>query len=467
MPSQSDPSADEASHEAWLKAAARSLKGADLGSLVTRTVEGVEVRPLYDAAPPGERLRTAVGWDIRASVRASSPETANALAHEALGGGASSILMQGAPAAAEGMARSLEDVVLEAAPVALDAGFAGPLAAEWLGQAAKGSPSALLALHLDPLRAFAEAGRSPGPIQAHVRGAAEVGAALAATYPEASLFLASGLAAHEAGGSPAQELGMMASAAVAYVRALGQAGVTSDGAMERIVLGLAVDGQVLVSIAKLRAARRIWARIATAHGSAAPARIEARSSRRMLTAIDPWTNLLRLTVAGFAGVVGGADAMVLGAYTDALGALDERARRLARNTQLILAEEAHLGRASDAMAGSWAIEALTDQLARQGWSCFQSIEQQGGLAEALMGGGLAAEVARVRDARDEAVDGGSLPILGVTLYPEPEPLPIDVEPEVEVTWRDGRLPGPDSRCAPLRPVRISAQAEQPAQDLGP
>jgi methylmalonyl-CoA mutase len=472
MPSQTDPSADEAGHDAWMKAAARSLKGAAIESLAIRTVDGVQIRPLYDAAPVSERLRSAVGWDVRASVRSASPEAANALAHEALGGGATSLLIEidetGPIGSAADMARALEGVVLEAAPAALDAGLLAPLAAEWLGEAAKGSPAAPLAFHLDPLGAFAEAGECPGPVEAHLRRAAETATALAGIYPQASLFLASGRAAHEAGGSPAQELGMMAAAAVAYVRALSAAGMAPPAALGRIVLGLAVDEQVLVSVAKLRAARRIWARIAAAWASASPARIEARSSGRMLTAVDPWTNLLRLTVAGFSGAVGGADALVLGTFTDALGLPTERARRLARNTQLILAEEAHLGGAADATAGAWAIESLTDQLARQGWMFFQTIERQNGLLANLTSGRLAAEVAAVRAAREMAVAEGALPILGVTHFPDPQPLPVEVEPPPgpgRPRSADIRLPGPDSRCPPLSPHRVSARAEPIVQDL--
>ena len=474
MPSRTDPSADDAGHAAWLEAAVRSLKGAGIESLTTRTVEGVEIQPLYDTEPTVERLRTAVGWDVRASVRTTSPEAANLLAHEALGGGATSLLLEiggeGTIGSAVDMARALGGVVMEAAPVALDAGFHGPLAAEWLAEAAKGSPAAGLALHLDPLGAFADRGESPGPIEAHLRRAAGVGAALAGAYPQASLFLASGRAAHEAGGSAAQELGMTAAAAVGYARALGEVGLEPDAALDRIVLGVAVDELVLTAIAKLRAARRIWARIAAAWGSRAPARIEARSSRRMLTATDPWTNLLRQTVAGFAGAVGGADSLVLGSFTDALGAPAERARRLARNTQLILAEEAHLGHAADAMAGAWAVETLTDQLARQGWNCFQAIERQGGLASALASGFIAVEVAAVRAAREAAVGEGAQPILGVTRFPDPEALAVEVESAPERSAGsppEARLPGPDSRCAPLRPLRVSAMAEQALQGLDP
>ncbi|HEY5411718.1 MAG TPA: methylmalonyl-CoA mutase family protein [Caulobacteraceae bacterium] len=473
MPSPTIPDADPAGREAWLKAAARTLKGAPIASLATRTVDGIEIAALYDGGVAPDCLPTAAGWDIRALIDADHAAEANALGLEALGGGATSLLLVvdgsgvGSPA---DMARVLQGVVLEAGPAALDAGLLGPLAAEWLGDAAKGSPAARLDFHMDPLGAFAEAGQSPGPIEAHVERAAEVGAALAGTYPHASLLLASGRAAHEAGGSAAQELGVMAAAGVAYAKALARAGLPPEAAFGRITLGLSVDSDVLVGIAKLRAARRIWARIAAALGSRAPARIEVRSSRRMLTAADPWTNLLRLTLAGFAGAVGGADAMILGAFTDALGRPAERARRLARNTQLILSDEAGLGHAADPAAGAWALEALSDQLARQGWSILQAIEQRGGLAAALGSGFITAEVAGVRAAREQAIGDGVLPILGVTDFPDPEPLPVETLAPRAPRGRavpDIRLPGPDSRCPPLTPIRVSVLAEDIARDLAP
>ena len=469
MANETTPAVGPAGREAWLKAALKTLKGAPIESLAAHTVDGLDIEPLYDAAPERGRVRADAGWDIRASISAVNPAEANALAHEALGGGATSLLLDiGTLTSAADMAQALDGVVLEAAPVALDAGLQGLFAAEWLAGAAKGAPSAKLSLHLDPLGAFAAAGQVPGPIEARLARAAETAASLAGTYPEASLFLASGRSAHEAGGSPAHELGMAAAAALAYAKALADAGLPPQAGFARIVLGLSVDADVLVSIAKLRAARRIWARIVSACGVDAPARIEARSSHRMLTAADPWTNLLRLTLAGFAGAVGAADTVVLGAFTDALGRPTERARRLARNTQLILLEEAGLGRLADPAAGAWAMESLTDRLARQGWSFFQAIERQGGLAAALMSGFISGEIAKTRAAREVELEEGRRPILGVTDFPDPEPLPVDVEPTVAGRPSpDVGLLGPDSRCSPLAPVRLSATAERVTGDLEP
>ncbi len=469
MANKTTPAVGSPGREAWLKAALKTLKGAPVESLAAHTVDGLDIEPLYDAAPELGPVRADAGWDIRASIAAANAAEANALALAALGGGANSLLLGAqAVASAADMAQALDGVVLEAAPVALDAGLLGPLAADWLAGAAKGAPSAKLALHLDPLGAFAVAGESPGSIEAHLARAAEIAASLAGTYPEASLFLASGRASHEAGGSPAHELGMAAAAAVAYARALADAGLPLQAGFARIVIGLSADAEVLVSVAKLRAARRIWARIAAACGVEAPARIEARSSHRMLTAADPWTNLLRLTLAGFAAAVGGADAVVLGAFTDALGRPAERARRLARNTQLILLEEAGLGRIGDPAAGAWAMESLTDQLARQSWLFFQAIERQGGLSAALTSGFISDEVAKTRAGRESELEEGRRPILGVTDFTDPEPLPVQVEPAIPGRpAADVGAPGPNSRCPPLQPVQLSTVAEQVAGDLEP
>jgi hypothetical protein len=141
-----------------------------------------------------------------------------------------------------------------------------------------------------------------------------------------------------------------------------------------IVLGLSADADYFATLAKLRAARLIWDRLTSACGVTVAARIEARSSRRMLTAQDPWTNMLRQTAAGVGAALGGADAIQLGCFTDALGRPTPFARRQSRNAQLVLMEESHLGRVADPAGGAWFLESLTDDLARRAWARFQAIE---------------------------------------------------------------------------------------------
>lgn len=457
----------------WLAAVARTLKGAAIDTLAGHTPDGLAVQPLYTAdgaiAPatvPSAPRDGERAWDIRAAVAHPDPARANAQILEDLAGGASSVSIKIDPSGRDGvavgsadaLARLLDGVMLEVAPVALDAEFLGRQATAWLGGAAKAAPAAPLVFHLDPLSAFAAAGASPGPVEHHVSVAAADASGIADTYPKASLFAASGRVVHEAGGSPAAELAFAAACALAYAKAQTTAGMTAEAAFGRIVLGLSVDGDVLASIAKLRAARVVWAKIACACGASGPARIEARSSRRMLTRADPWTNLVRLTAAGFAAAVGGGDAIVLGAFTDALGPPSPLARRLARDTQLIAMDEAHVGAVADPLAGAWAVEALTDDLARAAWSRFTAIEAAGGIVTALASGLIAAGVEADRAALTAAIAAGEIKIVGVTNFVGAAASPVEVEPvhAISTPAPDPRLPGPDSHCPALTPIRLEA-----------
>ncbi|MGH6965859.1 MAG: methylmalonyl-CoA mutase family protein [Phenylobacterium sp.] len=451
----------------WRALVAKTLGETPFDSLEKVTVEGLAIEPLYaPAAAPAIAPRASDGdrpWDLRTLTAHPDVVRANSEILRDLEGGAASALVRIDPTgrtgvaigSAAGLAQALSGVILELAPIALDAGFLGPQAADWLGVAAKASPNALLRFNLDPLNAFAETGASPGPIEAHLISAATVGARLAEVYPQAQLFLASGRAAHEAGGGEALEVAFAAAAAIAYAKALVRAGLPMADAFARITLGLCADGDYFLTIAKLRAARAVWARVAAACHADPTARLEVRSSRRMLTAKDAWTNMIRLTTAGFGAAVGGADAVVLGNFTDALGLPTAFARRQSRNAQLVLMEEAHVGRVSDPAAGAGYVEALTDQIAREAWPRFQAIEAAGGVIAALTSGLIAAEVAAANAARPAAR------IIGVTAFPPDKDAPVEVEIAAAkpVQAPSPRLPGPDSACPPLTPMRLSEAFE--------
>jgi methylmalonyl-CoA mutase len=396
-------------------------------------------------------------WDVRTVTWHPDPARANADILEDLKGGASSVAVTVRDP--DLLPRMLERVMTDIAPVSLDAGFLGPRAADALGAVAKASPAAPLAFDMDPLSAFAREGASPGPIESHLISAATVGARLLATYPKATLMAASATCVHEAGGTEAQELAFMAASGVAYARVLVRQGVGMDDALGAIVLRITADQDYFLSIAKLRAARRIWARVITACGATAPTRIEARSSGRMLTAADPWTNLVRLTAAGFAAAVGGADIVTLGCFTDALGLPSPLARRQARNTQLVLMEEAHLGRVADPAAGAGYVDALTEELAVKAWAGFQAIEAAGGLVEALRSGRIAAEVAESRAVLEADVRDGRRKVLGVTDFRAAETTPVEIESMPQIRQaQPTRLPGEDSACPPLKPWRLEEAA---------
>ncbi|MGU3455386.1 methylmalonyl-CoA mutase family protein [Brevundimonas sp. M1A4_2e] len=420
----------------WREAAVKALKERPLESLIHLDADHLATKPLYGAANGGEpvfapRPSDSEGraWDVRALNEGEDADALNRAILTDLENGAASVLIAGPVAADAGrLVRALDGVALELAPVALDAGFDGVKAAEALSAAAKGSPRAKLAFHLDPISAYAEAGGAPGGFAAIMGETAKAAATHAATYPEATLFMASGRVAHEAGGSIAQELAFAASSAVAYVKAAVEADLSVEAALKGVVLGVAVDQAYFDSLVKIRALRLVWASLSKAFGVEVQAKIEARSSRRMLSARDPWPNMLRLTAAGFAGAVGGADAVVLDSFTRAAGLPDDFARLQARNTQLILMEESNLGRVDDPASGSWYLDARTRELAEAAWAEFQVYEAEGGVIACLEGGVIQPRIARARDMAQKAFKDGAAQIVGVTKFVDPDVRSAPVTP---------------------------------------
>jgi methylmalonyl-CoA mutase len=460
-----------ASRAEWLALVDKTLAGEDFATALTsRTADGLVVQPLYtadEAAAPRTLSRVpsadpARPWDLRTLIDHPDPARANADALTDLNGGAASVRLRLDPTGRDGvavaaeadLARLLDGVLLDLAPVALDAGAMGGLAAGWLGSLAKGAPAAPLAFNLDPLSAFAT-----GEGLIDLDAAAEQMAALAHTYPKATLYLASGAVAHEAGGSEAQELGFALAAALAYAKALHAAGLSLASAFGGLALGLAADADYFLTIAKFRAARLLTARLAGACGVELAPRIEARSSRRMLSKLDPWVNLLRLAAAGFGAALGGADVIQLDAFTQPLGHPSDLARRQARNIQLVLMEESELGRVADPAAGSWFLDSLADQIARAAWAEFQTLEGEGGALAALGSGRFAADVAAARDRRAMDLAAGKPPMIGVTKYLNPQGSNVEVE-TVDSTlfakpWPQVARASPPPSFAPLTPWRAA------------
>jgi len=440
----------------WRVEAEKALKGKPVEGLVHLDADHLTMRPLYGRANATEavfapRTSDADGrpWDLRTQVEGDDPEAVNAAVLADLEGGAASVILSGAVLAdSEPLGRALTGVALELAPIGLDAGLAGPDAANALAVVAKGSPRAKLMFHMDPLTAFAATGGSPRTIEEHISLAANTAARHAGAYPDASFFLATGRAAHEAGGSAGQELGFAAAAATAYVKAAVEAGLPVDRALAGTVLGVSVDAEYFDSLARVRALRLVWRSISRAFGHEASARIEARSSRRMLAAKDPWPNLLRLTAAGFAGAVGGADAVVLDGFSRASGRPDAFARRQARNTQLILMEEAHIGRVADPAAGSWFLDHRTRDLAEAGWAEFQRIEREGGIVASLRGGALQQRIAASRASGKAALSEGGGQMVGVTRFVDVDVRSVSVETSTAELAASG-----GDHCPPLPPLR--------------
>lgn len=413
--------------------------------LRTRLADGIPVRALYldpDQAPdpglPGQApyLRGATargplgaGWDVRQLHDNPDLAATRAALLDDLEHGVRSVWLRLGPGGirVKALEQVLADVVLEAAPVVLDAGEAGEdVARRFLALARERgiAPQDLPGtLGLDPLGVEAREG-SPQDLGAAIALAAQVGV----RYPRLRPLVVDALPYAQAGATDTEELGCAIATGVAYLRALAERGVSPDQGASLLEFRLTAGADQFLTIAKFRAARRLWARVTEvtreAAGQAQPPRLHAVSSPAMLTRRDPWVNLLRVTVAVFAAGVGGADAITALPFDHAVGYSDPFARRIARNTPALLQEEAELARVLDPGGGSWYLEQLSDQVARTAWAWMQEIERAGGQRQALRGGLVADRLGHSRAARETRIRRLREPITGVSAYPELDERPL-------------------------------------------
>ena len=414
------------------------------------TYDGFDLLPLYTAdnapadpswptAPAAAAMRRAVGgagWDVRQRHADPDPARANAAILADLANGATSIWLTLGPGgiAIADLPRVLDGVHLGLAPVALDAGpLAGVAAPALFAVAASGGVPA------DQLTGTL--GWDPFGARARTGAVADLGelfdsVAAAREYSNLIPITVDGTVYHDAGGSDAEEIAVVAAVAVAYVRALTDRGFGVAEAFRLVESRYAVNADQFASIAKLRAARRVWDRIGELCGltpTDCVMRQHAVTSRAMLTRRDPWVNLLRTTVACFAAATGGADVITVEPFDSALGIPDDFGRRLARNTQSILDTESSLARVADPAAGSWYVESRTEQIAEAAWAQFTNIERLGGAATALESGHLQGLLGATQQARAAAIAHRRDAITGVSEFAFIDEEPVVRSPYPPVT----------------------------------
>jgi len=444
----------DATHEQWQRLVAGVLRksGKEVSeeaaedALSTALEDGLRTRPLYTASdvtpepgfpgfPPfvrGGRAEGGItgGWDVRQRHAATGGD---AVLGDLENGVTSLWLIVGTGGLPLGsLGRVLDGVYLDLAPVVLDAGSDLDSAArELLGlyeergvarHAARGN------LGADPLAHEARTGDAFDfpPVAALARLCADA-------YPGLRALTVDALPYHEAGGSAAQELGASLATGVAYLRELTEAGLSVEQACAQLEFRYAATADQFLTVAKLRAARRLWARVAEVCGApGAGAQVQhAVTSPVMMSRRDPWVNMLRTTIATLAAGVGGADAVTVLPFDHALGLPDAFARRIARNTSTILVEESHLSRVIDPAGGSWYVERLTDELAHAGWEFFRWIEGIGGQAAALRSGRLGQDLANTWQARSAKLAKRREPVTGVSEFPYLAERPVEREPAPE------------------------------------
>jgi methylmalonyl-CoA mutase len=381
------------------------------GMLETSTYEGFAIRALYTALdelpePPlpgewpylrgGDPLRDVKsGWKVAEAIPAGhvagvAAEEVNAAVLGALAEGASALLIRVGESgvAPEQLGKVLEGVYLSMAPIVLDAGAeyraAFDVVQELVAEVEPDQRATVsIDLGADPLVA-ALSDRPAPPMREVVAVAKQV-----AGDHGVRAITVDGPAFHNLGANATWELAGSIAAAVSYLRVLTESGISVGDALRQVSFRLAADDDQFLNIAKMRALRQLWARVAEVVGEpeGGAAVLHAETSLPMMTQRDPWVNMLRTTLAAFGAGVGGADTVLVYPFDVAIpggfpGMATSFARRMARNVQLLLLEESHVGRVLDPAGGSWFVEDLTEQLAQQAWERFQAVEQHGGFIEA-------------------------------------------------------------------------------------
>lgn len=433
-------------------------------ALVATTRDGIEVNPLYtredeiaERPAPGQFPfvrggdRSGLpesGWHVSSRIEVTGEASeVNTEILDLLNQGVSALWLTAEPAE---LAAVLKDVYLDLAPVTFDSGARLVEVAE--------SFLALLDERrtagdgvVDRAAVIADLGAAPVTAAYAGTGTIELDSAVQlatrVTEREETIrtFVADGTVFHADGAGDAQELAYAVAAGLEYVRALMTAGLSAAAALRQVSFRLAATDDQFASIAKFRAGRLMWARVAELLGApeAGGAPQNAVTSMAMMSRRDPWVNMLRTTLAAFGAGVGGATSVTVLPFDASVpGGLESTSRafaaRIARNTQLLLLEESHLGHVVDPAGGSWYVESLTDSLADAAWSALQTIEAAGGLSAAIASGSVDEAITRVRDARDSDIANRTAPITGVSEFPNLGESPLDPSRRGGEDYRYGR-----------------------------
>ncbi len=461
------------SYEDWKKAAEALLKGAPFEKKMrTRTVEGITLEPIYrqesvrglahlddlpgsPASPRASRPSGFLGasWDALQEITAGNPREFNQQLLDALQKGQTGVMLSvdlatsllHNPSEAEvgevaacglSLARladlktALDGVVAEAVALHVKPGCAlVPMAsflAAWCAEDEVDPAQVRGAFHADPIGHWVAAGALPVPYEVMMDQLKTSFGLLDGILPGFGLVGCSGIPFHMAGASAVDELALMLAESVEYIRQLGKRDVDPGHVAKRTVFTFSLGSNFFMELAKIRAARIAWGRIQESFGveNPSPMRGVGRTGFFNKTAFDPYVNMLRTTTESFSGVLGGLEALTVGTFDECIRESDAFARRIARNTHTILAEECELNRVVDPAGGSWYIECLTDEVLKAAWSRFQEIEAEGGIGEAFRKGTVAEMCGRSRDEAQKRLNQRRFSLIGTNVYSNLDERPL-------------------------------------------
>jgi len=484
----------------WDAAAHKEVRGKDL---IWRTPEGIDVRPLYTAedvegldpglpgfAPftrgPYASMYTGRPWTIRQYAGFSTAEDSNAFYRRNLAAGQKGLSVAFDLATHRGYDSDHPRVVGDVgkAGVAIDTLedmrilFDGiPLDEMSVSMTMNGAVLPVLAFYIvaaeeqgvdqasltgtiqnDILKEFAVRNTYIYPPAPSMRIVADIIAFTSANMPKFNSISISGYHMHEAGATAVQELAFTLADGMDYVRAAMAQGLDVDAFAPRLSFFFAIGMNFFMEVAKLRAARLLWHRIMDDFGARTEKskmlRTHCQTSGVSLTEQDPYNNVIRTTLEALAGVLGGTQSLHTNSLDEAVALPTDFSARIARNTQLVIAEESGIANVADPLGGSYYVEALTKELADKAWALIQEVEALGGMTEAVAQGMPKRRIEEASAARAARVDRGETVIVGVNRYRKAEEDHLDILDIDNARVRTGQI----ARLEKTRAGRNEAKA---------
>lgn len=471
------------SHDEWVAATLKSLKGKPFEKLIKTTYEGFDVQPMYRAddieniahkdTVPGQypyvRGTHVDGyqsqpWHVAQGINLSDPRAFNTALKHDLERGQTTIYINENTVPLNSIEDAnviFADIDLTQHPIFIEADSRAShiyqVMAAYLGN--NGIELLRGCIGYDPLHQLAMSGNVSSEIFVHMS------ALLTRAYgqsPDLDTIAVRTTAYHNAGANAVQELAIAIATGVSYISEMLEYEHHINTIAQNMRFFLTVGENFFMEIAKLRAIKMIWAQIVREFGGddeAAKIKLHVSTGLRNKTRHDPYVNMLRVTTEAMAGAMGGVDSMSVTPFDQPFGQSDDFSRRIARNAQLILQEEVNLVNVIDPAGGSWYIEHLTNQLAQSAWDFFQQIESQGGMSQALQDGFIQSEIQTVADQHRKNISSRKDVLVGTNMYPNlDEPMPDDRNS----TSEKNIVPSDDLmiEATPLIPVRFSEAFEQ-------
>ncbi|NNE20690.1 MAG: methylmalonyl-CoA mutase small subunit [Myxococcales bacterium] len=429
----------------WIAKVEADLKGASYSGLRSAAPGGPELEPLYtaedveglhDPGLPGiaPYLRGASplgGWVIRQEYEEPRPDVCKEMIRQDVERGVEALWLRLGPRRGcrvltiDELDELLSAVDLRNTSVCVDGGSdALAVASGFLAVAKRrgvGGGELEGGLGFDPIGLLAAEGCIQGGLLARSAELRDVAIWCSNNAPGLRAANVSSNPYDGGGASIVQELAYTIATGIEYLRQLTDAGLSVDAAARQIGFSYAVSSDFFTQVAKLRAARWLWAKVVVSAGGepgSAAMHIHCRTSRFTKTGLDPWVNMLRVTAECTAAVVGGAQSIATLPFDCVIGSPDELARRVARNTQVVLREESHLGKVADPAGGSWFVERLTSDLARAAWEEVRSTEREGGVVQALGSGKMVDAIHGIADEREKVLSKRKAALVGVSEFPD-------------------------------------------------